>query len=214
MGANFLLRLQLLTIVAFLTLANFAQQPTSQGTYSQDIDRSVKPGQDFYRFANGTWLKTATPPAGQSSLDIRAVLMERNAQRVRDLVAKAATSHSANGTIEQKVGDYYASFMDQAAIESKGLAPLAVPLGQISAITDKSSLSAYLGTTLGAEIDGLTANSDHIFGIWINQGFDDASHNLPHLWQGGLGLPNRGDYLDPSPQKSELCAQYQAHIAR
>ena len=214
MGANLLLRLQLFTIVAFLTLANFAQQPTSHVAHSDDIDKSVKPGEDFYRFANGKWLKTATPLAGQVSLDIRAMLMTRNAERVRDLVEKAATSHSANGTIEEKVGDYYASFMDQAAIESKGLAPLADSLSRISAISDKTLLSSYLGTTLGSEIDGLTANSDHIFGIWINQGFDDASHNLPHIWQGGLGLPNRDDYLDPSPQKSELRAQYQAHIAR
>jgi putative endopeptidase len=214
MGANLLLRIQLFTIVAFLTLASFAQQPTSQVSRSQDIDHSVKPGQDFYRFANGNWLKTAAPPAGQTNLDIRAMLMARNAQRVRDLIEKAAASRAANGAIEQKVSDYYASYMDQAAIESKGLAPLADSLSRISAITDRTSLSAYLGTTLGSEIDGLTSNSDHIFGIWINQGFDDASHNLPHLWQGGLGLPNRDDYLDSSQQKSELRSQYQAHIAR
>jgi putative endopeptidase len=213
MGGNLLLRLQLLTLVA-LAFVTLSQQATPQVARSQDIDHSVKPGQDFYRFANGNWLKTATPPAGQSSLDIRAMLNERNAQRVRDLIRGVATSRSVNGSIEQKVGDYYASFMDQAAIESKGLTPLAGGLSQISAITDKSSLSAYLGTTLDSEIDGLTANSDHIFGIWINQGFDDATQNLPHIWQGGLGLPGRDDYLDPSPQKSELRSQYQAHIAK
>ena len=214
MGANLLLRLQLITIVAFLTLANVAQAPTSQVTRSQDIDRSINPGEDFYRYANGTWLKTAAPLAGQSSLDIRAMLTERNAQRVRALIEKAAASHPDKGTIEQKVGDYYASYLDQNAIESKGLSPLADSLRQISAISDKASLSSYLGTTLGSEIDGLTANSDHIFGIWVNQGFEDASHNLPHIWQGGLGLPNRDDYLDPSPQKAELRSQYQAHISR
>lgn len=213
MGTNLLLRLQLLSLLAFFTLTNFAPA-TSQVARSQDIDRSVKPGQDFYRFANGTWLKTAKPSAGQTSLDIRSMLNQRNAQRVRELIEKAASSHPSNATIEQKVGDYFASYMDQAAIESNGLAPLSTILSQISAISDKSSLSAYLGTTLGSEIDGLTANSDHIFGLWLNQGFDDASHNLPHIWQGGLGLPSRDDYLDPSPQKSELRSQYQAHIAK
>jgi len=214
MGDNLSPRPQLLTVIALLVLMTFAQPPAPEVANSPDIDHSVKAGQDFYRFSNGNWLKTASPPAGQTSLDIRAILMERNAQRVRDLVREASNHRSANGVIEQKVGDYYASFMDQAAIESKGLAPLADSLSRISAITDKASLSAYLGTTLGSEIDGLTANSDHIFGIWINQGFDDASHNFPHFWQGGLGLPNRDDYLDPSPQKSELRSQYQAHIAR
>jgi putative endopeptidase len=214
MGGNVLLRLQLLTLVALMTAANFAQQSTPQVAHSQDIDHSVEPGQDFYHFANGTWLRTAAPSSGQTSLDIRATLNERNAQRVRDLVREAATQRSAKGSIAQKVGDYYSSFMDQAAIESKRLAPLAGSLSEISAISDNASLSAYLGTTLGSEIDGLTANSDHIFGIWINQGFDDASHNLPHIWQGGLGLPNRDDYLDSSPEKSELRSQYRAHIAR
>jgi predicted metalloendopeptidase len=103
--------------------------------------------------------------------------------------------------------------MDQNSIEAKGSAPLADSLARIAAINDKASLSAYLGTTLGGEIDGLTSNSDHIFGMWINQGFEDASHNLPHIWQGGLGMPGRDDYLDPSAQKAELRSQYWAHIA-
>jgi predicted metalloendopeptidase len=191
-----------------------AQQHALQVANPQDIDRSVTPGEDFYRFANGGWLKTAVVPAGSAGLDIRAILAERNGQRVRDLIQEAAVNRSTAGTNAQKVGDYYASFIDQAAIESKGLAPLASRLNRISAITDRSLLSAYLGTTLGSEIEGLTANSDHIFGIWINQAFDDASHNLPHIWQGGLGMPIRDDYLDPSAQKSELRSKYQAHIAR
>jgi putative endopeptidase len=213
-GGNLLIRLQLVTIVVLLAVTTLAQRHALQVVNPQDIDRSVTPGEDFYRFANGAWLKTAVLPAGRASLDIRALLAERNAQRVRDLIQEAAVNRSTAGTNAQKVGDYYASFMDQAAIESKGLAPLAGGLNQISTINDRSSLSAYLGTTLGSEIDGLTSNSDHIFGIWINQGFEDASHNLPHIWQGGLGLPGRDDYLDSSAQKSELRSKYQTHIAR
>jgi putative endopeptidase len=214
MGGNLLLRLQLLTLVVLMAIANLGQQSALQVVHTQDIDRSVKPGQDFYKFANGGWLKANAPTAGQNTLDIRTTLMERNTQRVREIIQGAARANSVTGTTEQKVGDYYASFMDQAAIESKGLAPLAGSLSEISAISDKASLSAYLGTTLGSEIDGLTSNSDHIFGVWINQGFEDAAHNLPHIWQGGLGLPSRDDYLDPSAQKTELRAQYQAHLAR
>jgi len=208
-----LLRLQLLTIVALLALATSAALPSSQVANTQDIDRSVKPGQDFYRYANGGWLKTASIPAGQSSLDIRAMLAERNAQRVGDLIRDAAATHPSVGTIAQKVGDYYASFVDQNAIDAKGLTPLADSLSRITTIIDKTSLSAYLGTTLGGEIEGLTSNSDHIFGIWINQGFEDASHNLPHIWQGGLGMPSRDDYLDHSAQNEELRSQYEVHVA-
>jgi putative endopeptidase len=213
MGGNLLLRLQLLTIVALLALATLAALPSSQVANTQDIDRSVKPGQDFYRYANGGWLKTASIPAGQSSLDIRAMLAERNTQRVRDLIRDAAATHPSVGTIAQKVGDYYASFVDQNAIDAKGLTPLADSLSRITTIIDKTSLSAYLGTTLGGEIEGLTSNADHIFGIWINQGFEDASHNLPHIWQGGLGMPSRDDYLDHSAQNEELRSQYEVHVA-
>ena len=86
-------------------------------------------------------------------------------------------------------------------------------LAAIKAIADTISLSAYLGATVNSEVDGLTANGDHIFGIWINQGFEDSQHNLPHIWQGGLGLPDRDNYLDASPKAAELREQYKAHIA-
>jgi len=177
------------------------------------MDRSINPGDDFYRYANGGWLKTAVIPAGQASLDNRAILAERANQQVRSLIENAASAQSAPGSITQKVGNYYASLMDQDAIEAKGMKPLAGEMAAIAAIHDRSSLSAYLGSTLNSEVDGLTSNADHIFGLWINQGFEDAEHNLPHLWQGGLGLPDRDNYLDLSPQAAELRAKYQAHIA-
>ena len=110
------------------------------------MDRSIKPGDDFYRYANGGWLKTAAIPAGQSSYDTRAMLTEKTSQRVRDLIQDAAAAQSVKGSIAQKVGDYYASFMDEDGIEAKGLTPLADEMAAISAITNKASLSAYLGT--------------------------------------------------------------------
>ncbi len=185
----------------------------AQGVDSQSIDRSIKPGDDFYRYANGKWLATTTIPAGQMSYDNRAMLNEKTALRVRGLIRDAATADSVKGSVTQKAGDFYTSFMDEKIIEAKGMTPLVDKMAAISAIVDKTSLSAYLGSTLNSEVDGLTANADHIFGVWINQGFEDSEHNLPHIWQGGLGLPDRDNYLDASPKAVELRAQYQAHIA-
>jgi predicted metalloendopeptidase len=185
----------------------------SSSAFPQDMDRSIKPGNDFYRYANGGWLKTAGIPDGQQTYDTRAILVEKTSQRVRNLIQDAATSHPARGSVAQKVGDYYASFMDQDAIETKGLTPLADEMATISAITNKAALSAYLGATLNTEVDGLTANGDHIFGVWINQSFTDSKHYVFHLWQGGLGMPDRDSYLDPSPKMAGLRNQYQAHIA-
>ena len=132
---------------------------------------------------------------------------------MRNLIEEAAASDPVRSSIAQKVGDYYASFKDEDGIDSKGLAPLADELATISAITNKTHLSAYLGRTLNGEVDGLINNADHIFGLWINQGFEDANHNVVHLWQGGLGMPNRDDYLDRSSKVAELRTRYQAHIA-
>lgn len=190
-----------------------AASPVAQNVKTEDMDRSVKPGDDFYRYANGGWLGTVAVPAGQANYGTSAMLVEKTAQRVRDLIQDAASAQPVKGGIAQKVGDYYASFMDEDGIEAKGLTPVADELAAISAITNKASLSAYLGTTLNTEVDGLTANADHIFGVWVNQGFADSEHYVFHLLQGGLGMPDRENYLDQSPKVAELRTQYQAHIA-
>ena len=200
-------------LIVIAILFSFLSSSFAQDARIDDIDRTVKPGDDFYQYANGGWLKRSAIPEGRPTFDNRAIMGEATSKRVRDLITDASASHPAKGGVAQKVGDYYAGFMDQDGIETKGLTPLAEEMARIAAITNKTSLSAYLGTTLNIEVDGLTANADHIFGVLINQGFEDSKHNLPHLLQGGLGLPDRETYLDQSAKSAELRAAYQAHIA-
>ena len=204
----------LVTILAFAVALVTVAAPVDQNASTQDndIDRSVRPGDDFYRYANGNWLRTAIS-AGQTGYDTRAMLVEKTNQRVRTLIQDAAAAQPVQGSIAQKVGDYYASFMDEDGIEAKGLTPLADEMAVISAITNKESLSAYLGTTLNSEVDGLTANADHIFGVWVNQSFTASDRYVFHLLQGGLGMPDREDYIDPSPKAADLRAHYRVHIA-
>jgi predicted metalloendopeptidase len=214
-GGNVRSRLQAGWLIGVLTLVAMSlavARPASENLLPDETDNSIKPGDDFYRYANGGWLKANTIPTGRASYDTRAILAEKTSRQVRDLIQDAASAHATKGSVQQEVGDYYASFLDQASIEAKGLSPVADEMGRITAIADRTSLSAYLGSTLNSEVEGLTANADHIFGVWINQGFEDADHNLPHIWQGGLGLPERDDYLDLSPKMAELRNQYQAHI--
>jgi putative endopeptidase len=205
----------LVTLIAFAIALCTAEgdQNTSVVLSQQGMDASIKPGDDFYRYANGGWLKTAVIPTGQPSFDTRAILKARTSQRVRDLIQEAAAGQFAKGSVSQKVGDYYASFMDESSIEARGMAPLNSEMSAISAIANKASLSAYLGATLNTEVDGLTGNPDHIFGVWVNQSFTDSEHYVFHLLQGGLGMTDRDAYLDPSPKMAALRAQYQSHIA-
>jgi putative endopeptidase len=200
-------------IVASAVFLHAAGAPVARDATTQDMDRSIKPGDDFYGYANGGWVKKVALPAGQADYDTRTVLRAKTSQRVRDLIHEAATGGPAKGSAAQKVGDYYASFMDLDAIEAKGLAPLGHDMAAIAAISNAASLSAYLGATLNTEVDGLTANSDHLFGVLVNQSFEDSKHYVFHLLQGGLGMPDRDAYLDPSPKMAALRAKYQAHIA-
>ena len=203
--------------VACTALAIFLTVVTpfkAQNPQISELDTTVKPGDDFYRYANGGWLKSTALPEGAQSFDTRAILRKRTNDRVRGLIEQAASAHAKKGSLEQKVGDYYASLLDLNTIETKQLGPVLDPLAAIDRISSKSALSAYLGATLSTEVDGLTANADHVFGLWVAQSFHDAKRNVPHLWQGGLGMDERESYLDASPKGVEARAQYQARIAK
>jgi len=200
----------------FVASPNAKEMAASNGVDLAGIDHAVKPGDDFFDYANGAWLKANEIPADRSSWGAWGVLSELNNKRVRELIETAAAAKAADGSDAQKVGDFYASYMDEAGIEAKGLAPLKADLDHIAGVKDKASLSAYLGTTLRADVDALNATNfytDNIFGVWVTQALDDPSHNVPYLLQGGLGMPDRDYYVSDSPKMAELRTQYRAHIA-
>jgi putative endopeptidase len=179
------------------------------------IDRSVVPGDDFFRYANGTWLKTTEIPADRSSWGSDGELTELTDKRTADLIRNAGASAAA-GTEARKIGDYYASFMDEAVIERLGLKPLEPGLRSIDAIQDRATLARALGRTVRADVDVLNSTNlytDNLFGLWVAQDLDDPAHYSPFLLQGGLGMPDRDYYLNPSQKMADIRAKYQAHIA-
>jgi putative endopeptidase len=131
-----------------------------------------------------------------------------------DLI-QAAAAGSARGDAA-KVGDYYAAFMDEAAIEAKGAAPLRPQLAAIEAIKNRTELSRALGGGVRADVDMLNSTdyyTDRIFGVWVAEDMDRPERYAPYLIQGGLGMPDREYYLGDTPRFRELRAKYQAHIA-
>jgi putative endopeptidase len=180
------------------------------------MDPTVAPGDDFFAYANGGWLKAAEIPSDRASYGVGAMLAELTDKRNAELIQQVGDSHPRAGSETRKIADYYASFMDEAGIESRGVAPLKPELARIAAISSRKSLAAVLGATLRADVDILNATNLHterLFGLWVSQDLDDPRHYSPFLVQGGLGLPDRDYYLDPSPRMAEIQAKYRAHIA-
>ncbi len=145
-----------------------------------------------------------------------AVLVELTTRRTADLIRDAA-AHAAPDTDARRIGDYYAAFMDEARIESLGLKPLEPELARIDAVHDRRELAQALGETLRADVDVLNSTNLHtenLFGLWVAQDLDDPGRYLPFLLQGGLVMPDRDYYLDPSAPMAASREKYQAHIAR
>jgi len=184
--------------------------------YFGGIDKSAVPGNDFFAYANGDWLRTAQIPADRASYGVGEKLTEVNEQRVADLIREIGGATPADGSDARKIADYYVSYMDEEAIEARGLTSLRSSMDQITAISDRTALARYLGGTLRADVDILNATkleTDHLFGLWVAQDLDEPARYLPFLVQGGLGMPDRDYYLKDSPQMAEDRTHYQAYIA-
>jgi predicted metalloendopeptidase len=186
-----------------------------RGLDFSSIDRAIAPGDDFFRYANGSWLAKTEIPADRSAWGTGAELDELTVKRTDELI-RAADSSAAAGTEERKIGDYYASYMDAARIERLALTPLVPLLKKIDAISDHTGLARALGATLRADVDILNSTNlytPNIFGLWVAQDLSDPTHYSPFIVQGGLGMPDRDYYLNSSQKMADVRTQYQAHIA-
>lgn len=192
-----------------------AAGPLPPGIDLAGMDTSVAPGDDFYAYANGGWLKSTPIPPDKSSYGAAVILGDQVRQQTVTLIQDAAKDGSATAEA-RKVGDFYASFMDEAGIEARGLSPLKPTLDTIAAIADRSALARAIGATIRTDVDPLNATNfqtEHLFGLWIAQGLQDPSRNMPYLLQGGLGMPDRDYYLSASPKMAALRRAYLEHVA-
>ena len=213
------LGLAAIALMAWIPLPALAQtdhRSDSAGIDLSGMDRSVKPGDDFFDYANGTWLKQTEIPPDKSSYGAGGILLDLTDRRVADLIQDMAKGVATAGSEPKKIGDYYASFMDTIAIEAAGLKPLQPTLDTIAAIKDRKALSRFLGSTLRADVDALNSTNfytDNLLGLWVAQDLDDPAHYSPFLLQGGLGMPDRSYYVDTSSAMGEIRSQYQGHVA-
>lgn len=191
-------------------------QPATHGIAVANMDRSVKPGDDFYQFANGEWIKRTEIPPDRGRIGVFTVLSELSDKRTAALIEEIAKGGAPAGSGARKIADLYNSYMDEAAIDTRGLAPVELHLKAIAAIHNKQELAYALGDSLRADVDALNNTNFHtpnLFGLWVAPSFNDSDHYTAYLLQGGLQLPDREYYLADSERMRDLRSKYQTHIS-
>ena len=202
-------------LVASLAAAADAD-PKGLGLDLEGMDKSVAPGDDFFKHANGAWLRTTEIPPDRGAYGAGVIVSDRTDERTSQLIQETAMAEVIPGTDAQRIADYHASYMDAAGIEAKGLRPLQATLDRIAAIADPKSLSRFLGGTLRADVDAFNNTNfytENVLGVWVAQDLEDTSRNVPFLLQGGLDMPDRAYYVDSSPRMEELRAKCRQHMA-
>ena len=169
------------------------------------VDSTVRAQDDLYRHLNGKWLDSFPIPADKSNYGSFTKLDDDAQAQIKAIIETAAAAKGAPGSEEQKVGDFYASFMDEARLEELGIKPLEAEFAAIDAIKDKKELAASF-----AHLSRIGAGAP-LF-IYIHQDAKDATQYTADLVQSGLGLPDRDYYLQDDAKFKEIRAQYLKHL--
>jgi len=191
-------------------------KPAAHGIALANMDPSAKPGDDFNQYANGGWLARTEIPADRAVYGVFSSLVDVADKRTRSLIEEAAKANAPAATNTGKIGALYNSFLDEAGIEAKGIAPLKPHLDAIAAIHDKRELAHALGETLRADVDPLNNTNfrtPNLFGLWVAPGFADSDHFAPYLLQGGLQLPDREYYVADTEHMRDVRAKYLTHVS-
>jgi len=172
-----------------------------------NMDTTVKPGDDFYRFANGNWLKNNPIPAEYSRYGAFEVLEEENYDQLKTILADAsADKNAAQGSINQKIRDFYNSGMDTVKIEKDGISPLKAELDQISAFATPADVQKML-------IEQHASGNYPLFYLYSGADEKNSDMVIANTYQAGLGLPDRDYYLGDDARSKEIRAAYLVHMA-
>ena len=171
------------------------------------MDTSVRPGDDFFSYVNGTWVAETEIPADKPSYGIFYMLLEEAQENVKVIIEASSTGDFAKGTDEQKVGDLYKSYMDMETRNAKGVKPLRPLLSQIDAIASHEDLAVFMASAGKRNIE---------MPFYVEQFEDlkDPKFYAMNVFQGGLGLPEREYYFTEDEKSEDIRAKYVAHIEK
>jgi putative endopeptidase len=204
-------------LALFLTLIVAALPASAQHSASEPVlsvpfmDKTVDPCVDFYTYSCGGWMKANPIPSDQSNWNTYSKLQDENRAQLRSILEDAAKTNSPRGSNTQKIGDYYASCMDEPAIEKLGATPIQPELERIAHLKSSQDFAEYLSTT---QYPPSLYGGGVLFTFRSNQDFKDSTQVIAELDQGGLGLPDRDYYTKDDPKSEELRKSYLAHVAK
>jgi putative endopeptidase len=173
-----------------------------------NMDTTVKAGDDFYRFANGSWLKNNPIPAEYSRYGAFEVLEEENYTQLKTILAEAsADKNAATGSVNQKIRDFYNSGMDTVKIEKDGISPLKAELDQIDAFASAADVQKMI-------IMQHASGNYPLFYLFSSPDEKNSNQVIAMTYQGGLGLPDRDYYLSDDARSKEIRVKYLTHMAK
>ena len=208
----------LTSALALLVLAACGQEPAPEITADEPaplksgisleyMDKSVRPGDDFFSYVNGKWVAETEIPADKASYGGFTVLRDESQDHVKAIIEESATGDFAKGTDEQKVGDLYKSYMDMDTRNALGAEPLGPEMAKIGAISSYDDLAVYL-----AAANKLGISTPFSLGQYAD--FKDPKTYMIYAAQDGLGLPDREYYLDEDEKSTEIREKYVAHVEK
>src|SRR3954467_385825 len=187
---------------------------TGIGINTAWMDKSGVPGDDFYSYADGAWMKNTPIPADRSSIGGFYIADQQREKQTRELFDGILKANPTGGN-DALIANYYKAYANTDAIDRAGLAPAKADLDAINAIADKRALSAAIGSTLRADTDPLNATNfrtENLFGVFVTQGLATPGEQLPYLMQGGIGLPDAQYYLSGDPKNAATLGKYRTYV--
>ena len=203
-----MLRKTFLLGLAMCATGAFAQTSLSSGIDLKNLDTSVKPGDDFYHYAAGGWLKSHPLDAEHTDNGAFTDLYELNQKRIQDIITQYASKPQTQGTLEQKIGSLYNLMMDSARLNREGWNPIKPTLAKIAALKDKREYQLVT-----AQIDR-NGESTMMYGIGVGADQKNAAWNIVSVGQGGLGLGTRDYYLSDDAQNKKVLEAYRQYLKK
>jgi putative endopeptidase len=177
------------------------------GISKENMNLKVKPGDNFEEYVNGTWLKKNKIPADKSSYGVFDMLLDKSQKDVKEIIEEAAKQNASGGSDEQKIGDFFASYMDMKKRNELGIKPLTPWFEKIDKIQSYSDLAAYFG-----ESNKMSLNSPIVF--YVSEDLKDPTKYVVSSWQSGLSLPEREYYLNTDKNSLDILNKYSVHMQK